>query len=210
MEGPEVSVEALTYNGATHVLAITDKVTTGSPRFVEMGHSQPSTLNEEQQKQIESITKRAVKAVGIDFGPTHTEVIVTNNGPKIVEIGARMGGDNITTHLVPLSTGIDMVGACINIALGLPPDISRRTNFGSAIRYLRVKSGVIKSINGIEEAKAIDGIKDIYINKVVGEKVDEILNSTNRIGYVIAQGDNASHAISICEKALSKIKITVE
>ena len=88
-----------------HVIQITDKLTTGAPYFVEMGHNQPSLLPKNIQQQIEKVAKMAVKALGIQNGPSHTEIKVTSEGPKIVEIGARLGGDNITTHLVPLSTG---------------------------------------------------------------------------------------------------------
>ncbi|MDP3443878.1 MAG: ATP-grasp domain-containing protein [Ignavibacteria bacterium] len=210
MEGPEVSVETLSIDGEVHIIAITDKLTTGAPRFVEMGHSQPSTLPEEIIEEIESITKKAIEAIGIDFGPSHTEVIVTKEGPKIVEIGARMGGDNITTHLVPLSTGVDMVSACICIALGEAPNIEKKYRKGSAIRYFKIPPGVIKSIAGIERARNMEGIKNLHIGKSVGETVDETINSTSRIGYVISQGENATQAIELCDRAISRIHIILE
>lgn len=209
MEGPEVSVEALTYNGVSDILAITDKVTTGKPRFVEIGHSQPSTLLGEVKFDVENITQKAILAVGINSGPSHTEIIITKEGPRVIELGARMGGDNIATHLVPLSTGVDMVGACINIALGQPPDLYEKVNLGSAIRYLKTKPGCIKNIYGIEDAKAIDGIVEVYVDKSIGEKIEETENSS-RIGYVIAKGENASGAVELCEKAISRIEIVLE
>ena len=101
MRGPEVSVEIITLDGQPHVLNVTDKLTTGAPHFVEMGHSQPSRLGDENVAKISDLATRAVKAVGIENGPAHVEIILTENGPKMVELGARMGGDCITTHLVP-------------------------------------------------------------------------------------------------------------
>lgn len=146
MEGPEVSVETLALDGEVHVIQITDKLTTGAPYFVEMGHSQPSQLSEEIKEQIRQVTIAANKAIGIKNGPSHTEIIVTSEGPKIVELGARLGGDCITTHLVPLSTGVNMVECCIKIALGEQPDTEPKWNKGSAIRYFEQHAGVIKSI----------------------------------------------------------------
>ena len=113
MEGPEVSVETLAIDGECHIIQITDKITTGAPHFVEMGHTQPSRLDKNTTDEISRITKEANKAVGISNGPSHTEIIVTKDGPKIVELGARLGGDCITTHLVPLSTGMNMVESCM-------------------------------------------------------------------------------------------------
>ena len=210
MSGPEVSVETLTVDGICHIIQITDKLTLGAPHFVEMGHSQPTKLDKETADRICEITKAANKAVGITNGPSHTEIIVTKEGPKIVELGARLGGDCITTHLVPLSTGIDMVECCIKIALGEKPDIERKWNKGSAIRYFNQHSGVVKSIKGIEDAKNIDGVKQISIVHGVGEAVSEITDSGSRIGFVIAGKDSAEEAISVCEKALSSIEVNIE
>lgn len=93
MIGPEVSVETLTVNGECNVIQITDKITTGAPHFVEMGHTQPSQLPENTKQKVAQLAKLANRAIGIINGPSHTEIIVTNEGPKIVELGARLGGD---------------------------------------------------------------------------------------------------------------------
>lgn len=210
MEGPEVSVETLAIDGSIHVIQITDKLTTGAPYFVEMGHNQPSMLSEETKKEIAEIAIDANKAIGIENGPSHTEIKVTKEGPKIVELGARLGGDNITTHLVPLSTGVNMVEACINIALGEKPDITIKWNKGSAIRYFHQKKGVIKRIDGVDEAKSIPGIVQVSIVHNVGEQISEINNSGSRMGFVIAQGNTSKEAIISCEEAIRKIKVIYE
>ncbi len=209
MIGPEVSVETLTVNGECHVIQITDKITTGAPHFVEMGHTQPSQLDKETKQRISEVAKLANKAVGITNGPSHTEIIVTKDGPKIVELGARLGGDCITTHLVPLSTGVDMVGSCIKIAMGEVPDIAIKICKGSAIRYLACDSGRIVSITGIDEAKSIKGVCQISIVHNVGDNSSEIKSSSDRVGFVVAQGENAIKAGICCRNAMSNIKIKV-
>lgn len=209
MTGPEVSVETLSVDGECHVIQITDKLTTGAPNFVEMGHSQPSMLSEEIRNRIGEVAIAANHAVGIKNGPSHTEIKVTADGPKIVEIGARLGGDNITTHLVPLSTGVDMVEACINIALGENPDISIKENRASAIRYIKNDTGLVKSIEGMDEANHIEGIKQISIVHGVGSQVGEIHSSVDRVGFVIAQADTPTSAVNACEKALETINVEV-
>ena len=152
----------------------------------------------------------ANKAVGIQNGPSHTEVIVTNEGPKIVEIGARLGGDCITTHLVPLSTGVNMVENCIRIALGEIPDLTPKFCKGSAIRYFAQHPGQVTAIEGVEEAAAMAGVGPVSIVHGVGETVGHIDSSAARMGFVVAQSDCADNAISLCEKALETIKITIE
>lgn len=210
MEGPEVSVEALSIDGVCHVIQITDKLTTGGPYFVEMGHNEPSMLPKEVQKEIAQVARNAVNAIGIKNGPSHTEIKVTKDGPKIVELGARLGGDNITSHLVPLSTGVNLVECCIQVALGEKPDLSIKMEKASAIRYLKTDEGIISNISGIEDAMEIDGVQQISMVHHEGELVGEIRNSVDRVGFVIAQAETPRQAIEICEQAIKKIKIKVK
>lgn len=209
MTGPEVSVEVMVVDGEPHVLQVTDKLTTGAPYFVEMGHNQPSMLPTEDVDRIKDLACRAVKSVGINCGPSHVEIKLTPTGPKMVELGARMGGDCITTHLVPLSTGIDMIKATIDVSLGLTPDITPTLHKGSAIRFFDAPCGVISVINGVEEAKCVEGVQEISFTKNVGDEVTEIHSSLDRCGFVITQCDSASEAIGVCERAKEEIQITI-
>lgn len=208
MIGPEVSVETIAIDGDVHVIQITDKITTGAPHFVEMGHTQPTRLD--CAEKIKRVAIAANKAIGIKNGPSHTEIIVTEEGPKIVEIGARLGGDCITTHLVPLSTGVNMVEACIKIALGEKPNIIPTINCGSAIRYFNQQSGFVTRINGLEEAKRSVGVKQISIVHGVGEQLNEIIDSGSRMGFVIAQGKDATDAANCAMQALNMVDICIE
>lgn len=210
LTGQEVSVEIMAIDGYVNVLQVTDKITTGAPHFVEMGHTQPSRLPSKDVEAIKDLAKRAVKSVGINDGPAHVEIMLTNNGPRMIELGARMGGDCITTHLVPLSTGVDMVEATMRVSLGEKPDVEKKYDKGSAIRYFRVPTGVIERIEGTDEARAIPGVVDVTFTKNIGDRAGEIGSSTDRIGFVIAQGADADDAERICVKALEAICITVE
>lgn len=211
LDGPEVSVEVMVVKGKVNILQITDKITTGAPHFVEMGHTQPSRLPDDTQRQIREVAEAACKSLGLDKGPAHVEMKVTSaRGPVMIELGARMGGDNITTHLVPLSTGIDMVKATINVALGEEPDITPTLHCGSAIRYFEVPFGTIKSIEGVEDAEKMLGVKQITFTKTVGEESTPIECSNDRIGFVIAQGETADEAAKNCEEAIKRIKVTIQ
>lgn len=209
MEGPEVSVETLSVNGECHVIQITDKLTTGAPYFVEMGHNEPSMLPDDVKKAIAEVASSAVKAIGIEDGPSHTEIKVTKEGPKIVELGARLGGDNITTHLVPLSTGVNMVECCIQIALGETPDLTPKFAKGAAIRYLKSDVGEIQKITGIDVAENMPGVKQVSIVHGVGDKAVEIKSSVDRVGFVITQSVDADSAVRIAEQAVELIEVSV-
>lgn len=210
LRGQEVSVEVMVLNGVPYVLNVTDKLTTGAPHFVEMGHSQPSRLPSKDQDAIRDLACRAALAVGIENGPAHVEIMLTDKGPRMIELGARMGGDCITTHLVPLSTGIDMVEATMRIACGETPDLERKFEKGSAIRYFSCPAGAIDAIEGMEEARKVKGVREISFTKKIGDTVGAVGSSTDRVGFVIAQADTAENAVRVCEKALEKVKIFVD
>ena len=210
MTGNEVSVEIIVYKGNVHILSITDKLTTGAPHFVELGHNQPSLLPVHDQEKIKDLASRAVKAIGLSDGAAHVEIMLTKNGPKMIELGARMGGDCISTHLVPLSTGIDMIKATIDISLGNEPDLKQKYQKGSAIQFITPSNGIVKEIKGIQEALHINGIIDVEVTITEGSEISDIKSSIDRSGYIIAQGHDAKDAIEKCNIATGLIEIITE
>lgn len=209
LQGPEVSVEVITIDGESHVITITDKLTTGAPHFVEMGHTQPSLLPMDIQEQVKNVAIQAINSIGINNSPSHVEIIITTEGPKLVEIGARLGGDCITSHLVPYSTGVDMVKAVIDLAIGKTPDVSIKYHKASAIRYLTGNKGEFDKVEGLDEVSRIGSVKHIEIVKNKGDLIQSIHGSGDRIGYVITQSDNVDSAVSICEYVVKSLNVIV-
>lgn len=210
MKGPEVSVEAFTINGNTEIITVTDKLVTELPFFVELGHTEPSRLSDEVLQDICNVAMRAIKALKVQNGPTHTEIKVTENGAKLVEIAARLGGDFITSKLVPLSTGVDLTENCINSVIGEKVDVKKKEKKGAAIRFVQGKEGIITSIIGVAEAEQMKGVIEVEIYKKLGDRITKLENSSDRIGHVIAIGNTADEAEENCERALSYIKIISE
>lgn len=210
MEGPEVCVETLNYNGVCYPIQITDKLTTGAPYFVEMGHSQPSQYPLDIQEEIKRVAIAANMAIGNYNGSSCTEIKITRTGVKVVELGARLAGDYMTSDLVPLSTGVDMLESIIKIALGEKPDYKHKFKKASAVRFISAEAGIIESVSGLEVARNISGVvrADLYCQK--GDRSVVIQSSLDRLGYIIAQADTAAEAIKICEEAMSNIIIKVK
>lgn len=211
MHGPEVSVESMTIEGKTTVLAITDKIVTEPPYVVELGHTEQSQLPEDVKAAVRVVATDTVAAIGIDNGPAHTEIMVTSSGPKVVETAARLGGDFITSKLVPLATGIDMVGSSIELALGMPVAIDKVKSCGSAIRFITSKSsGVIESIEVADELRSLPGFEEIEFYLKAGDSVSEPHSSNDRIGHIICSGSSAASAASAAEAAMGKITVKLK
>lgn len=212
MHGPEVSVEVLVVDGAPHVLQITDKITSGAPHFYEVGHVQPSSLPSASKEAIASLASRAVLSVGVDNGPAHVEIMLTADGPKMVELGARLGGDCITSYLIDGSiTGIDMTKAAIKLALGERLQSLSYSNSGRffAVKFIPSSKGTIKSIDGIDEARKTAGVIHVESTGVAGKDYKAAVDDSSRFAFVVASGDNREDALSCCDGAIEKISIDV-
>lgn len=183
IEGDEVSVESISWEGKHTILTITDKITTGAPHFVELAHHQPSSLSKEIQDKIRTETIKCLNALGVNFGAGHSEFKITSNGEVyIIEVGARMGGDFIGSHLVELSTGYDFLEGVINIALGKNEAPILKNNNFSGVYFLCKETEQILPYFSREN--------DFDIQKEIqNTSLKNITNSNDRSGYLIYQAN---------------------
>jgi biotin carboxylase len=182
--GHEVSVESISYKGEHTILAVTDKQTTGAPYFVELAHHQPSLVDEATYNKIFSTTINSLNALQIENGASHTELKIDADGNVfVIEVGSRMGGDFIGSHLVKLSTGFDFVKAVIDVATNqfyLPDQVK-------SIKH----SGVFFLCKNTEKIQPyFDKKIDFEVEKkVFNQELKEITNSNDRSGYLIYCAD---------------------
>ena len=210
MSGAEVSVEAMTVNGKTEIISITDKYITQPPYFVEIAHSEPSRLEGEIQERIREVALQAIRAIRLQNGPSHTEIKVTEEGPKVVEIAARLGGDFITSRLVPLSTGVDLVGASVRLAAGETPDLSAKWQRAAAIHFIQSGKGKLRRLEMGEEIFRMDGVEEAVLYKKAGDTTDGTKSSNDRLGHIITVGRTPEEAMERGRKALERICMEYE
>lgn len=184
--GREISVESISFAGKHYILQITDKVTTGAPFFVELEHHQPSSLTDEIKVRVKEIVLNALDALHIQYGASHSELKITENGDiKVIEIGARMGGDFIGSDLVRLSTGYDFLQGVIEVALGdfHEPLISEHSFSG--VYFLSEETKQLKSV--IENWKKYPEIVEA---EITDNELRHIECSGDRSGYLIYKSEN--------------------
>lgn len=189
VSGREISVEMISWKGEHHYLSCTDKVTTGPPYFVELEHHQPAQLSKSLENQVVEITRKALSALKVEYGASHTEIIITPDHKLfLVEIGARMGGDHIGAKLVLGSTGYDFVKGVIDVAVGNFENVNKPLSCYSGIYYLVSNYGVIKNIKWNEPLPE-HFIDSQFIVKN-GDTINILKSSANRIGYAIYRSEN--------------------
>ena len=208
--GPEFSVEIIVWHHQIHVLQVTDKKTTGSPYFVELGHSQPSVFHKDIVEKIKVAAIQGVQALEVNNCACHAELKYENGKAYIIEIGARLGGDFISTELTHLSTGIDMVAAAINCALGIAPNLKPSEKAKAAcIRYFCPSPGKIKDITNLAPLQN----KKVYnwnISVQKGDIVQAITSSLCRSGFVIVVDETPQQAIEYAEQIISQVSFELE
>ena len=210
IEGPEFSIEIIVWNGKVNVLTVTDKKTTEAPHFVELGHSQPSCFSAEDVEKLKAAAVAGVKALGVNNCACHAEAKLMDGKAYLMEIGARLGGDFISTELTHLSTGIDMVAAAINCALGIEPCLEpTEEKHGVCIRYFCPKPGKLVSISNIEVLED----ERVYLWEIyhkVGDIIPEVTSSLSRSGHVIVTEKDAKTAIAFAESLLNEVKMVTK
>lgn len=206
IEGPEFSIEMIVWQGEIHVLTVTDKKTTGAPHFVELGHNQPSCFSATDVETLKAAAVAGVRALGVNNCACHAEAKLMNGKAYLMEVGARLGGDFISTELTHLSTGIDMVAAAIDVALGVEPDLSAKEEpKGVCIRYFCPKPGKLVSISNTE----VLNNPHVYLWEIYpkeGDVIPAVTSSLCRSGHVIVTEKTPQKAIELAERLIESVK----
>jgi biotin carboxylase len=210
LQGPEVSVETVTLApGDTRVIGVTAKHLSPPPLFVEVGHDFPALLGEVELAAIHRTVLSALAAVSFDFGPAHTEVRLTGEGPVVVEINPRLAGGMIP-ELVRYALGIDLLSVFLDQLCGRPVDLAPCRAEWASIRFLTAdRSGRLTGFSGVQEARRFPCVLEVSIVKPLGAAVRAAEEAADRIGFVMAGGSSRSRLLSEVEKAVSAIRINV-
>lgn len=206
--GPEYSVEGLTCGGRTRIAAITEKLTSGPPHFVEVGHNQPPDLSADAEQLLRETALAAIEALGIDDSASHVEIKLSNSGPQVIEAAARLGGGFIASHLVTLSTGVDFLQAAIRVALGDQPELAPPLERGSAVRFIVSKPGRIDRIEGAGQARELPGVAEVELYVQPGDVIQSLTDATSRLGHVICSGADRAEAVQRADAASRLVTIT--
>lgn len=197
IEGNEYSFESISFNGVHHFLAVTKKFTTGHPHFIERGHLEPSDLDDVMIDRVKASIFKALDVLQIRNSASHAEFKIDSEGNiRIIEIGARMGGDCIGSDLVQISTGYDFLKMTIQVALGIEPNM---------IRVAEPKIAVIRFIFSQADYEHLQKIRQEYPSKIYYisdihiKDTGHIVDSASRFGYYILNCDTKKEAMELAQ-----------
>lgn len=124
LAGPEISVDGAVVAGRYTPLFLARKTVGMRPYFEELGHLVDAADPLLADADLLATLQAAHTAIGFGYGVTHTELKLTADGPVIVEINGRLGGDLIPL-LGKLATGIEPGAVAVRVALGREPEVER-------------------------------------------------------------------------------------
>lgn len=210
MDGAELSIDSIIYNNEITITGVADRIIEHPPYFIETGHNMPSSLPKSVQDAACEVMKLGIRALGIDIGAAKGDIKITKDGPMIGELAARLSGGFMSAYTYPLSTGVDLIKAAIEVALGQEPgNLEPVINQFSIERAIISKSGIVKKITGLEEALKIPGIKEIFLNVKPGDKVIQPRSNVEKAGHIIAIGATLEEAVSRYTQCRDTIKIDI-
>ena len=210
LDGIEMTIEALTYKGKTQILAMSDKYKPEMRYRVATRLNYPAFFPEEVLGEVREVVIEAVKAIGIENGASHTEVIVTDTGPKLVEMGARGGGGHIFSTIVKQVAGVNMVQELAKILTDAKPDLATKYQRGCVYGFFHPSPGILKMVHGLEKAEAEEGVIDIGIFKSIGDKVGDLFDSLQRVGFFVVGASSRDEAVKLADKIDNMIVFEVE
>jgi biotin carboxylase len=183
LRGPEFSVETLTVEGRHHLVGVTAKRKTPPPGFAEIGHVHPASLAEPDRAAVTDLVIRFLSETGYRFGPAHTEVILTPDGPRIVESQTRVAGDRIH-RAIALATGFDIEAAIFRALIGKPIQVAAAHRVG-CVSFFQLRPGRLESVAGLDEIRALPFVHELKFPFTPGDTVPEIRDSRSRHGHVV-------------------------
>ncbi|MDR1986498.1 MAG: ATP-grasp domain-containing protein [Treponema sp.] len=211
MDGPEFSVDALVYQGEIRIYGLADRHIFFPPYFIEMGHTMPTTLNAAMTESILAVFRAGIRALGITNGAAKGDMKLTSQGPMIGEIAARLSGGYMSGWTYPYSSGVEVTQGAIQIALGRPPKgLEPIRQWTSAERAFISIPGKVRSMQGIEEAKSLAYVRDLFLRIEPGTRVQFPENNVSKCGNIISAAPTRKAAVNAAEQAVRAVLIRLE
>jgi len=206
VEGPEVTVNAFSLDGQFYPLTVTDRLVAEPPAFgVAVAHAWPSDENVDRAVEV---VRSAVEALGIAGGPTYTQVRLAPNGPRVMEVAARLGGGH-DAELCQVALEIDLNGLAISAALGEEVEVASNpvaATGGACVRFLVPPEGTLESVEGLDEATHIQGVVEARVYRRPGFRFGPFRRGSDRAGFVLAVGDSKKDALARADRAAALIR----
>ncbi|WP_437536966.1 ATP-grasp domain-containing protein [Sorangium sp. So ce726] len=209
LRGPLVSVETLTFRGETRILGVTSRILGTFPSFVELAAAFPVLLPEPLRRRVDDLVVRTLRALGVTHGPAHTELVLTADGPALIEVNPRLAG-GLIGPMISEAYRADVHEQILRMAVGEAPALPAAPSAGACEYYVYAAThGRLRSIRGVELARGYPGVLGVTVTASPGAQVSPPTDWRGELAVIYARGENAAIAESNCLAALSAIQVEI-
>jgi biotin carboxylase len=202
-----VSVESLLFEGAATHVAISDRLRLRHG-YVEEGLVIPTRLGDDAAKRVTDCAERALRAVGLTHGATHTEIALTPDGPRVIEVNARAGGP--TPTMLQVAAGYDFAAEIARVALGQPPGPPPQFTAVAWFRFMPIPAGswrVTSQRTADEARQRFPELKQLSLRFRPGQTA--LRSNTQHLASFTVQGMTAREANDLAAAVESFLAITL-
>lgn len=213
IDGPELTVNAVSQGGVFHPLTVTDRILAEPPAFgVALAHAWPS---EHRTDGVIEAARGAVAALGIENGPSYTQIRVGPDGrPYVVEVAARLGGGH-DAELCRAALGVDLNDLALSFALGqnacdkVSQSWASPTG-GACVVFLVAPEGVLIETSGLAEAEAVEGVEWVRTYRRPGWRFGPVRRGADRAGAILTTGADRGDALARARQAAQAVRFLVD
>lgn len=209
--GFEVALEGLLDSGALQVLALFDKPDPlDGPFFEETIYVMPSRLPAEVQTAIAECAAHAAEALGLREGPMHAELRVNRHGPWLVEVAGRSIG-GLCSQTLRFGTDATLEELIIRQACGMPVDSRGTTGSAGGVMMIPIPGeGILKRVEGLDEARAVRGIEDVEITAPLNYPLVPLPEGDSYLGFIFARGDRPAAVEAALRQAHAQLRFEIK
>ena len=209
--GNEYAVEAMLTGGEMHLLALFDKPDPlEGPFFEETIYVTPSRASDAVQEQIVATVKAAAGALGLCEGPLHAELRVNDDGAFIVDLAARSIG-GLCPRVLRFGAGASLEELILRHALGEDFSSFSREDVAAGVMMIPIpEAGVLRGIEGVEDAGAIEGIDEISFTITLGQELVPLPEGHRYLGFIFARAETPAEAEDMLRRAHGRLRFQIE
>ncbi len=212
MRGEECSVEGVVDGNGPRALTLSRKWKSAPPHRFDTRLIYPGDFPSHIRRSAFECSESVIRALGVPFGVTHTEIMIGPDGRcRLIEAAARGCGSRVASDLLPILVGIDVSEMLIRLAFGETPQAEPvECAEMCLLQFLYLPPGTVREIHGLGGARQVPGVIDVAFTVDVGRQIGSITDGRSRPGYLLAHARSQRELDVVASRALEALLVHVE
>jgi biotin carboxylase len=172
----------------------------------------PSRLADTVRAAISGRTAEAAAAIGLREGPVHAELRIDleRGDIWIIELAGRSIG-GLCSSVLEFGTGISLEELILRQAAGMPLPSTSRSCGGAGVMMIPIpKRGMLRGVDGLDEAKAVPGVTGIEITAPLNQPIVPLPEGESYLGFIFARLETAEATEAALREAHQRLTFRID